>query len=132
MNFYLDTNICIEYLKAPSEILIKNFQHYSTERIKIPAIVKHELVYGAQKSKSPRVKNVVEEFLSTFEIVPFCGKSADMCAVIRHELESSGHSIGLLDTMIASIVLVNRGTLITNNTKEFIRVSDLKIQDWMQ
>ena len=132
MNFYLDTNICIEYLKTPSDILIKHFQQYPCERIKIPAVVRHELIYGAFKSQSPRVKRAVEEFLSSLEMIPFCGRSADMCARIRYQLESQGQKIGILDTMIAAIVLVNHGILVTNNTKEFVRVPDLRIQDWMK
>lgn len=132
MNFYLDTNICIEYLKTPSDILIKHFQQYPCERIKIPAVVRHELIYGACKSKSPRIKPLVEEFLAAFEVIPFCGQSADMCAAIRLQLELRGQNIGILDTMIAAIVLVNHGILVTNNTKEFVRVPDLRIQDWMK
>jgi tRNA(fMet)-specific endonuclease VapC len=34
------------------------------------------------------------------------------------------------DTLIAAIALANDLTLVTNNTREFSRVPNLKIEDW--
>lgn len=38
--------------------------------------------------------------------------------------------IGSLDTLIAAHAKSRKLTLVTNNEKEFIRVSDLKVENW--
>ena len=41
-------------------------------------------------------------------------------------------AIGPFDLLIAGTALAHQGTLVTNNTKEFIRVSELKIENWYE
>lgn len=38
--------------------------------------------------------------------------------------------IGSMDMKIASIALANGGTLLTKNSKDFIRIPTLRIEDW--
>jgi tRNA(fMet)-specific endonuclease VapC len=47
-------------------------------------------------------------------------------------LEVDGTIIGSNDMLIASIVLAHDGILVTHNTKEFRRISGLKIDDWVK
>ena len=49
--YYLDTNICISFLRNKNKILRDKFLSYPQENIKIPAIVAAELMHGAYKSK---------------------------------------------------------------------------------
>jgi tRNA(fMet)-specific endonuclease VapC len=49
---------------------------------------------------------------------------------IRADLEKKGTPIGPLDTLIASHAKCLDLTLVTNNEKEFERVSGLKIENW--
>lgn len=131
MNFYLDTDICIFALKGSFPAIKNWIQSFSPERIKIPSIVKAELLLGARKSSDPkRVLTVVESFLAPFEIVPFCDECTVSYSKIRWHLEKEGHSIGPNDLLIASTVLAHHGTLVTHNTKEYSRITSLKIQDW--
>jgi len=50
---------------------------------------------------------------------------------IRAKLELSGNMIEPNDLLIASIVIANNGTLVTNNLKEFRRVPNLKVANWL-
>lgn len=132
MKYFLDTNICIYFLKGLSEKLKKSILDRHPDEIKIPAIVKAELLYGAEKSNF-RDDNMikVEEFLLPFEIVPFSDRDTIIYAEIRSNLEKKGIPIGPKDLIIAATVLRYPGTLITNNKKEFNRIEGLNIENWI-
>lgn len=51
---------------------------------------------------------------------------------IRAYLEKQGTPIGPLDTMIAGHAKSLDYVLVTNNTKEFSRVQDLKLENWAE
>ncbi len=105
----------------------------SPKDIKIPSIVKAELLYGAEKSDKKKDNlQRINDFLEPFEIVSFDSNSAIVYSLIRSSLEYKGKIIGPNDYIIASIVLSNNGILITNNTKEFMRVKNLKVENWIK
>jgi tRNA(fMet)-specific endonuclease VapC len=49
---------------------------------------------------------------------------------IRSDLEIKGTPIGSYDLQIAAIALAHNLTLVTHNTREFIRVEGLQLEDW--
>jgi len=91
-----------------------------------------ELFYGAEKSKAIK-KNweIVQTFISNFEIVSFDANSCQIYAMIRASLEKNGVPIGPMDLLIASISLSNNFILVTNNIKEFRRIKALKLEKWV-
>lgn len=131
MNYYLDTNICIYALKGIFPEIKNVMMQVGAFDIKIPSIVKAELMLGAKKSENPeKAESVLAQFLSPYEIVSFDEQAALAYAEIRSDLEKNRKIIGPNDLIIAAIVLARNGTLITHNTKEFKRVKNLKIEDW--
>lgn len=54
MNYFLDTNICIYFLKGKGENIEKNIRKLNPNRIKIPSVVKAELLLGAFKSNDQK------------------------------------------------------------------------------
>ena len=132
-NYYLDTNICIAYMRGRNLYVIDKVDSYPIENIKIPAIVEAELAVGALKSiyVEKSIKQV-QEFCDPFEIVPFDENEAWVCGNIRADLERKGIKIGYNDTLIAATVLSRGGVLVTNNVKEFSRVEGLRVEDWTQ
>jgi tRNA(fMet)-specific endonuclease VapC len=132
MHYLLDTNICIYFLNRASEKLIGHFHRLSPSEIKLSSITVAELFYGADKSKA-RIKNrkVAEEFTSTFQIIPFDEKCCNNYSKIRNSLEKSGTPVGPMDMLIASICLTNHLILVTNNTREFKRIAELKLENWL-
>ncbi len=131
MKFFLDTNICIYFLKGMYPALLTKMLLCSTRDIKIASMVKAELLHGVEKSrKREENKTMVESFLLPFEIIPFDNEAAIIYSVIRSELEKKGNVIGPNDLIIAATVIANNGTLITNNENEFKRVRDLLTDNW--
>jgi len=129
--YFLDTNICIYYLTGKFPKLKKKLLSYNPEMIAIPAVVKAELLYGAEKSKR-RKENLekINEFLHPFQIHGFSDSESKIYASVRTKLEKEEELIGSNDLLIVSIVLSHDGVLITNNTKEFRRVKGLQVENW--
>ena len=67
---------------------------------------------------------------SLVNIISFGQTEAKCAASIRIKLEKQGNPIGPYDILIAASALANNSTLVTHNTREFERVSGLKIDDW--
>ena len=131
MKYFLDTNICIYFLKNTYPDIRKNLQNNKPAEIKIASVVKAELLFGAMKSQKPKAnKQKIESFLSPFKVVPFGDAETEAYATLRTRMEKSGTPIGANDMLIAATVIANNGTLITHNVKEFKRIRGLKIQDW--
>ncbi len=131
MKIFLDTNICIYFLQGRKPQLKRKFQLFKPGDIKIPSIVKAELLLGAEKSERREFNLAkINEFLFPFTIIPFDTSAAEEYAAIRSALEKKGATIGANDYIIAATVLADNGLLVTNNTCEFRRVPQLKVEDW--
>ena len=65
-----------------------------------------------------------------FEVVDFNGEDARVAAEIRAILTAAGNLIGPYDILIAGQALARDLTLVTHNTREFSRVSGLRVEDW--
>jgi tRNA(fMet)-specific endonuclease VapC len=128
--YLLDTNTLIYFFKDMGNVS-KNLFSYSPKDIFIPSIVIYELEVGIAKSSNfKKRKEQLNLLLEQVQIVDFCEKAAKESAKIRATLEKIGKPIGPIDTLIAGCAKANNLTLVTNNTKEFKRVNDLKIVDW--
>jgi tRNA(fMet)-specific endonuclease VapC len=127
----LDTNICIYIIKQRPPEVLKRFLSYQVGDITISAVSLAELRYGVAKSLY-REKNAkaLDEFILPLEVLPFDEEATKSYGEIRAALEKAGTPIGSMDMMIAAHAVSLGMTLVTNNTKEFNRVSALKVVDW--
>lgn len=75
---------------------------------------------------------MLRQFFNEFVSLPFDGQAAAIGGSIRALLAASGTPIGPFDLQIAAIALANELILITHNTREFSRVSGLRLDDWEQ
>jgi tRNA(fMet)-specific endonuclease VapC len=86
---------------------------------------------GATKSDSPhKTLRAVENFLRPITILPFLSDDAAAYATVRAKLERAGTPIGPLDTLIAAHAVGRKLVLVTNNQREFSRVSGLRMENW--
>ena len=132
MIYYLDTNTCIYYMNGRYQSIRDKILSTPPQNIKIPVIVKAELMTGAYKSQyRERTLEKVNIFLSSFQIKEFTSSMAEYYADIRSKFEVKGIIIGPNDLLIASCVLAENGTLVTHNTKEFNRIPNLQLDDWV-
>jgi tRNA(fMet)-specific endonuclease VapC len=95
------------------------------------SVVKAELYFGAYKSTRPHANlALIEQLARDFSSLSFDDLDAEVYGQIRADLASRGQIIGPNDLLIAAIALRRQMTLVTNNTKEFKRVSGLVLEDW--
>ena len=91
-----------------------------------------ELEYGAAKSRNPEGNRAaLQQFLMLLEVVAFNTSATQSYGVLRSELERQGQVIGSLDMLIAAQALSLSITLVTNNTREYSRLSELKLENWV-
>ena len=132
MNFLLDTNICIYIIKQKPPEVLQRFNTYQVGDIGISSITVAELECGVQKSQFPaRNQQALTRFLLPLKVVDFDYSAAIIYGDIRARLEQQGMPIGSLDTLIAAHTLSLSVTLITNNVKEFSRVPNLQLDNWV-
>ncbi len=72
----------------------------------------------------------MNQFLVPLDIKDFNYNATVEYGKIRANLEKAGIPIGPLDTLIAAHAVSLNATLVTNNEKEFNRVTGLKIENW--
>ena len=131
MNFMLDTNICIYIIKSKPIDVRRCFNRTRISQIGISSIALSELLYGVFKSSKPEQNHMaLMQFIAPLEIMPYSDEAAQYYGNLRAHLEKQGTTIGSLDMLIAAHALSLACTLVTNNEKEFIRVPDLKLENW--
>ena len=131
MQFLLDTNICIYIIKQKPPEVLQRFNTYQVGDIGISSITVAELQFGVQKSQFPtKNQQALSQFLLPLTIIDFERAAAIVYGNIRAKLEKQGTPIGSLDTLIAAHALSLQVILVTNNIKEFSRVSNLQIDNW--
>jgi len=131
VRYLLDTNICIYIAKRRPPEVAARFDKLSPGQVGMSIVTYGELLFGAEKSQHPQP---AAERLSRFvELVPVLGLPADspmLYARIRAKLECAGTPIGANDLWIAAHALAANLILVSNNLKEFGRVSGLQTENW--
>jgi tRNA(fMet)-specific endonuclease VapC len=132
MKYLLDTNICIALIRQRPAGLLQRLTTLEPGEVGLSSITLAELIYGAAKS-SQTEQNLaaLEQFLLPLELVNFDESAAAAYGQIRAGLEREGKVIGSMDMLIAAHALSLNTILVTNNTKEFGRVSGLLLEDWI-
>jgi tRNA(fMet)-specific endonuclease VapC len=130
ITWMLDTNICIYVINARPPGVLARFRQQRLGDIGISSITAAELAFGVVKSGSARNREALEMFLAPLEVLAFDADGIWHYAKVRADLERRGEPIGALDTMIAAHALASNAILVTNNTREFARVPELRLENW--
>lgn len=132
LKYLLDTNICIYIAKQKPASILKKFEKMEIGELAMSTITFGELLFGAEKSNSS--KNSHEKLMELITLIPALPLNTDVPSHyghIRSNLEKIGKPIGNNDLWIASHARSLAVTLVTNNLKEFKKVPDLKIENWI-
>jgi len=69
--------------------------------------------------------------LAPLEIIPYDDRAASFYGDIRAYLEKIGQPIGSMDMLIAADARSLAVTLVTNNSREFERIPQLQLDNWV-
>ena len=127
----LDTNIVIYTMKNKPQAVREAFKKHDG-RMCISSITYMELVYGAERStNAERNLTSLEGFVARMDVLPLDDSAAVHAGQIRAELAKQGNPIGPYDSLIAGHARSLGLVLVTNNEKEFSRVSGLRTENWV-
>ena len=133
MRWMLDTDTCIAFINRERKQPSQRIDTKPLDKVGISSIVLAELHAGVAKSEAC-IRNAEElcSFLVAVEILPFDEPAAALYGAIRARLERRGTPIGPMDLLIAAHAMSVNVTLVTHNTREFERLADLHVEDWMK
>lgn len=130
--YLLDTNIVIASMKGQPRVRRK-LEILPLPQLRLSSIVLGELEFGAEKSAyGERNRARIDELAKR---LPLLGIDRETCrhyAQVRAHLERQGTPIGANDTWIAAQTLASGAVLVTDNKREFSRIPDLSLENWLE
>ncbi len=130
MKYLLDTDTLIYVFKRSGNCLAQLNRQNDTD-IAISTINLFELEYGMGKSDN-RIKmdSYVATLCRRYAVLDFDRAASQQAGVIRALLDTRGTPIGPYDIQMAGIALSKNLTIVTRNTREFVRVPGLQVENW--
>lgn len=130
MKYLLDTNIFIHFFKGQYNLFDKILK-IGYDNVGISETTLAELIYGVENSLNiEKNMKIVDDFAKNIEILPLMN-CLKMYGKEKARLKSIGRVIGDFDLLIGSTEVVNNMIMVTRNTREFERISDIKLENWI-
>jgi tRNA(fMet)-specific endonuclease VapC len=134
MTYALDTNIIIHYFKKEPKVGQKFHDAVANgDRFVIPEIVNYEMRRGFATHHSPnneKAYNVLTSKNEFCEVAEMDRATWQKAVDVYSELYVKRLTIGEMDILIAAFCLEKGYTFVTNNTKHFVNISNLLLEDW--
>lgn len=129
MNYLLDTNICIYFLKGMYN-LDRKIAKVGEGNCFISEITVAELKYGIENSKTPeKLRPLIEAFIPKFAILPIFN-SLGIYAKEKAKLRKKGLMVDDFDILIGATAIANDMVMVTNNVAHIGRLAKIRIEDW--
>lgn len=130
MKYLLDSNICIHFFRGRFDLYSK-LVDVGLINCAISEITLAELVFGAENSDNPQKNHsIVDQFINQITIIPILD-SIPLYAKKKTKLRRSGNMISDFDLLIGCTAIENKLIMVTENIKEFKRISNIKIENWI-
>lgn len=130
MQYLLDTNICIFYLRGLLN-LDAVIREKGLENCYISEITVFELKFGAENSSNPKKSHkAVDKFVQGISIIPIYS-SVQKYAEYKVKFRKNGTPMhDEFDLLIGVTALENKLILVTDNIKDFKYFDKLKLENW--
>ena len=135
LRYLLDTNtVSAPIAKIPDADIVEQLDIHGHE-CAIAAPVWHELTYGCRRLPQGRRRAALETYLeevvrASFPILPYDDVAATWHGHQRARLEARGRPVPYVDGQIAAIAHASNLVLVTVNTRDFSRFTDLRVENW--
>ena len=130
--YLLDTNIISALVREPHGKLAQRIARAGERQVRTNIIVAAELRFGAVRRNSPRLTMAIESMLNELVVEPLEPPTDRVYAQLRAKLERDGALIGGDDMLIAAHCMALDCTLVSDNEREFARVADLRLENWLR
>ena len=128
--YLLDTCILIPIFKRDCNVQ-KRVWDIGFDQVFVPEPVLAELLVGAYKSGIPEELDHIQWVRRYFNVLPASPAVFDRYARLRATLEKQGMRLDSFDLLIAATALEHNLILVTGNIKQFSRIPDLKLENWI-
>jgi predicted nucleic acid-binding protein len=129
--YALDTNIISYYLKGNIKLINRINDEVKDGNIIIPPIVYFEIKKWLLKNQSKTKLAAFEILLAKYGVDTISKETLDISLSIYLNLQSKRLTVDDADIFIAGYCIKNDYILVTNNTKHFENIENLKIQNWV-
>ena len=131
MSYLIDTNICVHFLRGNFRI-DEIFKKVGLKNCYISEITVFELRFGAENSSDKsKSHKAVDVFIKGLQILPIYN-IVDKYAEEKVRLRKIGKPINdEFDLLIGVTAIANNMILITENSKDFMNLSEIKIENWV-
>lgn len=130
--YLLDTNIVIYLAKGRPGSVRERLARHASQDIAISVITLGELRFGAEKSQSrEQALAVIDTLGQRMQVLEMPDSAAAHYGQIRAELQRKGQVIGNNDVWLAAHARAEGLILVTNNEREFVRVPELVVENWV-
>jgi tRNA(fMet)-specific endonuclease VapC len=131
--YCFDTDVLSATMRRePSMPLVRRLAQTPPTEQFTTAITMGELLCSAARRDSERLHAQIRDLIrGALTVLPFDEAAADVYGPLRAQLESEGQRLDEPDMRIASIALSRELTLVTANTRQFARVPDLPVENWL-
>jgi len=128
--YLIDTNICIAIIKN-NPLAITHFKSKYADCY-LSSLVLAELYKGVYcSSKIAYNLNVLNKFANKLPIVEFSSEDALEFGIIQGELRKMGKPTGVMDALLGAMARARQDILVTDNTKHFINIPNLQLENWL-
>ena len=131
LQYLLDTNILSDLIRKPQGVIANRIAAAGEAAVCTSIVVAAELRFGAAKSGSRKLAGRVDLILSALDVLPLEPPADRHYAEIRQLLTRQGTPIGPNDLLIAAHARALKLTAVTANLREFSRVPDLRVENWL-
>lgn len=130
--YLLDTNIVADLVRHPQGRIAQEIARVGEDAVCTSIIVAAELRFGATKRGSERLTAQLETILAALDVQGFDAPADVAYGRLRARLEAAGLPIGGNDMLIAAQALSADLIVVTDNQREFERVADLRVENWLR
>lgn len=127
----LDTNICVHFFRGKFNLLEK-VKYVGLQKCAISEITLAELVFGAENSPNPESNHeLINDFSKQVTTLPIFN-AINIYAKEKVRLRKNGEMISDFDLLIGATAIANHLIMVTENTNEFSRISEIDIESWIR
>jgi tRNA(fMet)-specific endonuclease VapC len=129
--FMLDTNICIYVMRNQPVAARERFDRLR-DRLCISAVTAGELWFGVEKSIRRQENEArLASLRQLLPVLDFDEEAAKHYGQMRAAIDAMGRPVGMHDLQIGAHARSLGLTVVTNNMREFERMPDLKLENWV-
>ena len=129
--YLLDTNIISNLIRFPNGLVFSHLESILPDTACTSIVVSAEIHFGLIKKGSKKLNIQAKQILSVLDILPLEAPVDEHYGKIRAHLNNIGQPIGSNDLLIAAHSRALNLILVTDNMREFSRVPDLMVENWL-